>query len=52
VGSLGGGKMKFVPSLELSRMLYEEEIEPIMEERFPDVAYAAATFGMCSEILG
>ena len=44
--------MKFIPSLELSRMLYEEQIEPIMEERFPDLGYAAATFGMCSEILG
>jgi hypothetical protein len=44
--------MNFIPSLELSRMLYEEEIAPLMEERFPDVRYAAATLGMCSEILG
>jgi hypothetical protein len=44
--------MKFIPSLELSRMLYEEEIEPILEKRFPDLRYAAATLGMCSEILG
>jgi hypothetical protein len=33
-------------------MLYEEEIASIMAERFPAVKYAAATLGMCSEILG
>ncbi len=44
--------MKFIPSLQLSRMLYEEKITPIMEKEFPNVAYAAATSGMCSEILG
>jgi len=44
--------MRFVPSLELSRMLYEEEIKPLMETRFPDVKYAAASLGMCSETLG
>jgi len=44
--------MKFIPSLELSRMLYEEEIKPIMEKRFHNLKYAAATFGMCSENLG
>jgi Domain of unknown function (DUF4037) len=44
--------MRFVPSLELSRMLYEEEIRPLMETNFPDVRYAAASLGMCSETLG
>ncbi len=44
--------MRFIPSLELSRMLYEEEIVPIMAERFPDLKCAAATLGMCSEVLG
>jgi hypothetical protein len=44
--------MKFIPGLELSRMLYEEEIAPIMEKRFGNLKYAAATLGMCSEILG
>jgi hypothetical protein len=43
---------KFVPSLELSRMLYEEQIAPLMTERFPGLKYAAATYGMCSETLG
>jgi hypothetical protein len=44
--------MTFIPSLELSRMLYEEQIAPLMERQFPDLPYAAATLGMCSEVLG
>jgi hypothetical protein len=44
--------MSFIPSLELSRMLYEEQIEPLMEREFLDLPYAAATLGMCSEVLG
>ena len=44
--------MEFIPSLELSRMLYEERVEPIIEDRFPGLQYAAATLGMCSEVLG
>jgi hypothetical protein len=33
-------------------MLFEQEIQPIVEERFQDLKYAAATLGMCLEILG
>lgn len=44
--------MKFIPGLDLSRMLYVEQIAPIMGDQFPDLRYAAATLGMCSEILG
>jgi hypothetical protein len=44
--------MTFIPSLELSRMLFEEHIEPIIETHFPDLSFAAATFGMCSESFG
>ena len=44
--------MKFIPSLELSRMLYEEEIAPLIADRNPEMKYAAATYGMCSECLG
>jgi hypothetical protein len=44
--------LKFIPSLELSRLLYEEQIAPLMQARFPDLKYAAATYGMCSETLG
>jgi hypothetical protein len=44
--------VKFIPALELSRALYEEHIAPIMKLGFPDVTYAAASYGMCSECLG
>jgi hypothetical protein len=44
--------MGFIPSLELSRMLYEEEIAPIIADRFPGVQHAVAFCGMCSECLG
>jgi hypothetical protein len=44
--------VSFVPSLELSRALYEEQITPLMADRFADLPFAAATFGMCSETLG
>ncbi len=43
---------EFQPSLVLSKLLYEEEIRPMMDLGFPDVPYAAATLGMCSEALG
>ena len=44
--------MSFIPSLELSQMLYQEQIAPLMERAFPGLPYAAATLGMCSEVLG
>jgi hypothetical protein len=44
--------MKFIPSLELSRMLFEGEINRVMATEFPELKYAAATLGMCSEVLG
>jgi hypothetical protein len=33
-------------------MVFEEEIQPIIEQRFAGLPYAAATFGMCSVNLG
>jgi hypothetical protein len=44
--------MGFIPCLELSRMLFDEYIQPLMAEQIPTLRYAAATVGMCSEILG
>jgi hypothetical protein len=44
--------MKFISSLELSRMLFEQEIQPALAQCFPGLPYAAATLGMCSEVLG
>ena len=45
-------KNKFIPGLKLSRMLFEEEISNIMEDKFPNLLYAATSLGPCSEILG
>jgi hypothetical protein len=39
-------------SQELSRLLFREQIEPMMERRFPGIRYGAGSFGMCSENLG
>jgi hypothetical protein len=44
--------MTFIPSLVLSRALFEGQIAPLMAAAFPGLKYAAATLGMCSEILG
>ena len=44
--------MPFIPGLELSRLLYEEQIAPMLRQRYPALRYAAATYGMCSECLG
>jgi hypothetical protein len=44
--------MKFIPSQELSRMLYEEEVAPLIHDIYPNLEYAAASYGMCSECLG
>jgi hypothetical protein len=42
----------FVPGLELSRRFYEELVQPIMREAFPNLPYAAALIGQGSEVLG
>lgn len=43
---------RFVPGLELSRILYEEEVQPILRDAFPGLPYAAARVGSGSEVLG
>ncbi|WP_377267025.1 DUF4037 domain-containing protein [Peterkaempfera sp. SMS 1(5)a] len=45
----GGG---FMPGLELSRILYEEAVRPILQEARPGLRYAAARVGSGSEVLG
>ncbi len=44
--------MNFISGLELSRLLYEEEIKPLMDREFLGLKSAVATLGMCSEIFG
>ncbi|MBA4862793.1 DUF4037 domain-containing protein [Streptomyces sp. PSKA54] len=42
----------FLPGLELSRILYEEAVRPLLAEAFPGLRYAAARVGTGSEVLG
>lgn len=42
----------FVPGLELSRILYEEAVRPVLDSAYPGLPYAAARVGSGSEVLG
>jgi uncharacterized protein DUF4037 len=42
----------FLPGLELSRVLFEEGVRPILAEAHPELRYAAARVGTGSEVLG
>jgi hypothetical protein len=42
----------FLPGLELSRVLYDEAVRPILNDAFPGLRYAAARVGEGSEVLG
>ncbi len=42
----------FLPGLVLSRILYEEEVKPILDDAYPGLQYAAACVGTGSEVLG
>ncbi|MFB8028942.1 DUF4037 domain-containing protein [Streptomyces sp. NPDC056465] len=43
---------RFVPGLELSRILYVEAVRPLLRDAFPGLPYAAARVGAGSEVLG
>jgi len=42
----------FIPGLELNRGFYFDVVKPIFEKEFPNVKYAAALIGHCSDVLG
>ncbi|WP_030740453.1 DUF4037 domain-containing protein [Streptomyces griseus] len=42
----------FLPGLELSRILYEEAVRPVLDAECPGLRYAAARVGAGSEVLG
>ncbi|MGP3970357.1 DUF4037 domain-containing protein [Streptomyces sp. 6N223] len=42
----------FMPGIELSGVLYEEAVRPILREAYPGLRYAAARVGTGSEVLG
>lgn len=43
---------KFIPGLELSRMFFEEAVQPILKSDFPQLKYSAGLIGWGSEVLG
>ena len=42
----------FIPGLDLSRLLFEEAVAPLLAEEHPGLRYAAARVGSGSEVLG
>ncbi|MFE4916204.1 DUF4037 domain-containing protein [Streptomyces sp. NPDC056652] len=42
----------FLSGLELSRILYEEAVRPLLDDAFPGLRHAAARVGTGSEVLG
>ncbi|MFX1511632.1 MAG: DUF4037 domain-containing protein, partial [Promethearchaeota archaeon] len=45
-------KKDFIPGLELSEKFFEELVQPILKDNFPNLKYAAALLGEGSEVLG
>jgi hypothetical protein len=43
---------RFVPGLELARVLYAEAVRPLLDEEYPGLPHAAARVGAGSEVLG
>ncbi len=42
----------FIPGLDLSRILFEDAVEPLLTEHFRDLRYAAGLIGSGSDVLG
>jgi hypothetical protein len=42
----------FIPGLKLSRMLYEQAVQPLLAAHFPRLVYSAARLGAGSDVLG
>ena len=42
----------FIPGLKLSRLFYETEVKPILDQTFPRLRHSAALIGWGSEVLG
>lgn len=47
-----GSKWSAPGGIALSRAYFEERVDPLLKERLPDVAYAAARVGRGSDVLG
>lgn len=44
--------VKFLPGLQLARILFEQAVHPILQNSFPGLRNAAALVGSGSEVLG
>ncbi len=44
--------MEFIAGIELSRQFYRKAVRPILDQRFPNLAHAAAHIGGGSDVLG
>lgn len=45
-------KSKFIPGLQLSEMFYQEVVQQILQDEFPNLTYSAGLLGGGSEVLG
>jgi hypothetical protein len=45
-------EIDFIKGLDLSDLLYQEAVKPILAQCFPDLGYSAALIGQGSEVLG
>lgn len=52
VSPVNSPRPAFVPGLDLSRILYEEAVRPLLDSAYPGLPYAAARIGSGSEVLG
>lgn len=43
---------EFIPGLKLNRGFYFDVIKPLIDKKFPNLNYAAALIGHCSDVLG
>jgi hypothetical protein len=43
---------EFIKGRELSRILYQEVVKPLLDKHFPDIPHASGHFGGGSDVLG
>lgn len=51
-GEMAWNRPRFIPGLELSRRFFDEAVQPIINDRFSDLAYSAGLLGWGSEVQG
>ncbi|MEM7029982.1 MAG: DUF4037 domain-containing protein [Chloroflexota bacterium] len=43
---------KFIPGLKLSELFYQEVVQPILDQHFPNLVYSAGLIGYGSDVIG